>query len=178
MSLNLQLKRRKHECKCSFQVGSTTLAFEYVFQERGIGYRDFMTRDAAINSLPDGTLTVTLELQIMVQAVQPLHFPIQNAQFGKLRHAIEVTDVKFECVGGECFAHAPVLWAEAPFLYSLSMEADVAGESRCIYLDAIKKAEPDDILDFVYLRKIPELSDTDNMQQMLTLADRFEIVMI
>jgi len=136
-----------------------------------------MQRDTAIEGLICGTWEVKLELQVAFPTSQPVQLPAQVTQLENIRYDKVMADVKFLLDNDRVsFAHTLALWSEVRFLYSLLQGAEETSGKKVLRLEGYDHRSFEMILDFVYLRKIPGLTDADKIQKMLVLADRLEIV--
>ncbi|OEU17934.1 hypothetical protein FRACYDRAFT_238364 [Fragilariopsis cylindrus CCMP1102] len=144
------------------------------------GYQNFLKRtDVLENYLDkDGTLVIEVDIQIAEERKNIWYpDPLQEEpSLVKLYHTHESTsDITFDVDGKEFHAHKSILSVRAETLFELTNDDD-NGRSRDGKIVTIISTEADifeQILEYVYTVKTPEIKNEGIAIELLVAADRF-----
>ena len=151
-----------------------------IFKTKPWGHLDYATRedvlDSSNNYLPDGNLTVEVDIQVMLDK-PPVWTPTNTVCSDMLAFldAADNTDVSFEVGSGDgkelLYAHGPILSARCPTLASLAEDNDPGTPIPIgdVQADAFRM-----LLRFIYAGEVPSKKVIhEQAKDIIRVADRF-----
>ena len=135
------------------------------------GWPEFITRDALLEDIKEGTLVVTVKLRVMadIKSVWKLPKTIFPPFVTQLKNLAELSDFTFVVDGAVFRGHRSIVALRAPSLFALSESKSDQLELPGITKDAFK-----DIFNYLYTGELTkEYDDMDSVLDLLKQADRF-----